>query len=414
RAGGRVAADGPCAGLFGGSCSSGDGSSGGGKSAAPLRREIGSFSVFTRLRSATDPGDKITEVVQEPKNGAVVPVLERQRMEGAFESIAVKRELERDEEPEWLREPRKKQRLEQAHGASMAFPVQFSAGPSQSHGQFYMVWRPSETSPAGQFCEADSQASSAGQFCEADAGFAFGPTTPEAPFSSFARTHSMCSVETTAMPQDPDLKISIPVAKQAEDDEENRGHVSDSELSTFLKDVFTHEVFTHPTGPEQANKKIYFRRSWTPSEDAQLVALVKQFGKKRWSALAQHLPGKTGNQCSQRWHKALDPNIIKGKWTKAEDALLTSLVEKYGRRWKLVSNFVAGRTGKQCRDRYISRLNPNLRTGKWSDEEVRIVMEAHKKLGNRWAAIQKLVPHRGWYTIKWKVESLNKAAAAER
>jgi len=154
------------------------------------------------------------------------------------------------------------------------------------------------------------------------------------------------------------------------------------------------------------NKRIYYRRSWSREEDHKLVELVNKYGIQDWSVIAEQMPGKTGNQCSQRWHKALDPKIIKGKWTETEDELLVALVQTHGKKWKYIAGFIPGRTGKQCRDRYTSRLDPNLKTGKWTKEEVDIVLNAHDELGNKWAAIQKRLPHRSWYTIKWKIESI--------
>lgn len=45
---------------------------------------------------------------------------------------------------------------------------------------------------------------------------------------------------------------------------------------------------------------------WSEEEHAQLEALVEQYGTKSWSAVAAHLPGRTGKQCRERYinHKA--------------------------------------------------------------------------------------------------------------
>jgi len=40
-----------------------------------------------------------------------------------------------------------------------------------------------------------------------------------------------------------------------------------------------------------------------------LVKLVEQFGLRKWSYIAQLLPGRVGKQCRERWHNHLRPNI---------------------------------------------------------------------------------------------------------
>ena len=40
-----------------------------------------------------------------------------------------------------------------------------------------------------------------------------------------------------------------------------------------------------------------------------LVKLVEQFGLRKWSYIAQMLPGRVGKQCRERWHNHLRPNI---------------------------------------------------------------------------------------------------------
>ena len=35
-------------------------------------------------------------------------------------------------------------------------------------------------------------------------------------------------------------------------------------------------------------------------------------------------------QCHQRWNKVINPEIVKGTWTKEKDEKLVDLVKKYG------------------------------------------------------------------------------------
>lgn len=68
-------------------------------------------------------------------------------------------------------------------------------------------------------------------------------------------------------------------------------------------------------------------------EDSTLRSLVQEYGAKKWSHIAEFLPGRKGKQCRERWHNQLDPEIKKGPFSQAEDAIIVTLQAKIGNRW---------------------------------------------------------------------------------
>ena len=85
----------------------------------------------------------------------------------------------------------------------------------------------------------------------------------------------------------------------------------------------------------------------------------------------------------------MNPDLVKGPWTKEQDQKVIELVTK---QWTLSAKHLKGRPGRQCRERWHNHLNPEVKKSCRTEEEDRIIREAHKVLGSRWAKIAKMLP----------------------
>ncbi|XP_031387608.1 transcription factor MYB59 isoform X1 [Punica granatum] len=116
--------------------------------------------------------------------------------------------------------------------------------------------------------------------------------------------------------------------------------------------------------------------------------------------------------------KTVQEETRKGPWTEQEDLQLVCFVGLFGdRRWDFIAK-VSGlnRTGKSCRLRWVNYLHPDLKRGKMTPQEERLVLELHSKWGNRWSRIARKLPGRTDNEIKnyWRTHMRKKAQERKR
>ncbi len=98
---------------------------------------------------------------------------------------------------------------------------------------------------------------------------------------------------------------------------------------------------------QQAPKKE--RHPWSQDEDQSLIRLVEQYGQGKWTMVAKQLgTGRTGLQCRQRYLAKLDPSIKEGPWTEEEDHKIVAAQSKLGNRWQEITKYLEGRYVSFC------------------------------------------------------------------
>ncbi|KAK4346596.1 hypothetical protein RND71_032935 [Anisodus tanguticus] len=94
--------------------------------------------------------------------------------------------------------------------------------------------------------------------------------------------------------------------------------------------------------------------------------------------------------------------VKKGPWTPEEDIMLVSFVQEHGPgNWRAVPTHTGlRRCSKSCRLRWTNYLRPGIKSGSFTDQEEKMIIQLQALLGNKWAAIASYLPERTDNDIK--------------
>ncbi|CAM8979204.1 unnamed protein product [Rhodiola kirilowii] len=94
--------------------------------------------------------------------------------------------------------------------------------------------------------------------------------------------------------------------------------------------------------------------------------------------------------------------LKKGPWTIEEDQKLVHHIQKHGHgSWRALPKLAGlNRCGKSCRLRWTNYLRPDIKRGKFSEEEEQTILHLHSVLGNKWSSIASRLPGRTDNEIK--------------
>ena len=75
-----------------------------------------------------------------------------------------------------------------------------------------------------------------------------------------------------------------------------------------------------------------------------------------WTQCAKLIKGRSGKQCRERWVNALDPQVQRGNWNAEEQNEIFKLMIAYNTSWSTICKNLQGRTENSIKNYFYSTV----------------------------------------------------------
>ncbi|KAI3468692.1 hypothetical protein Pfo_025355 [Paulownia fortunei] len=110
------------------------------------------------------------------------------------------------------------------------------------------------------------------------------------------------------------------------------------------------------------NQQKVKRGLWSPEEDEKLIRYITTHGYGCWSEVPEKAGlQRCGKSCRLRWINYLRPDIRRGRFTPEEEKLIISLHGAVGNRWAHIASHLPGRTDNEIKNYWNSWIKKKIR-----------------------------------------------------
>jgi hypothetical protein len=105
--------------------------------------------------------------------------------------------------------------------------------------------------------------------------------------------------------------------------------------------------------PRTMRKK---KEPFSKEDDTKLRDVIASLGQLNWTAIAEHLPGRSPRQCRERWKLYLSPDINLEPWSLEDEQRLLKMYFTVGPKWTLISKTFPNRTANNIKNKVKQAL----------------------------------------------------------